>query len=462
MELLDRSQLLQQAVVRLIAATPNLTYFGPDAVSTAIADAIAAGAANLQADLKEAYRRTFLKASSGAYLDDLAEEASRERGKLLRAHVYTVFVPETSVVTSIVDLAPPFVISVTGYSGWQVGDVFTIQGSTEYEYRTVAGIGAGTVETPILTHFASYVADIAAGRTVMVLFQATVPQDSLVNYQGGVVFQTLAAVTTGTANPIMAGEGTDLSLLDKAWCECTTGGARGNVARMTALGLVTPIRGVKRVFNPLPATGGQDSQDDFAVKYAVAHAPEALVKTPIKALEALSAQFNPRCLRLSLNSTSLLSTISLAALSTSLGALTADEKSDLALFLAGMSSPGMTFLFTNITLTSVEVSAIVTFASGPAGETAAARQARFRAMWARIASALAGYLDLRYWVEGADVPESDLLKRVTEDAEIANVDLPTFLPANDVVVTVFPKLGRLVLTDTQTGYAYGDDLAQVY
>jgi len=46
MELLDRSQLLQQAVVRLIAATPDLTYFGPDAVSTAIADAIAAGAAS--------------------------------------------------------------------------------------------------------------------------------------------------------------------------------------------------------------------------------------------------------------------------------------------------------------------------------------------------------------------------------------------------------------------------------
>lgn len=458
-ELTDRNQLTQDAIRRVVAATRGLSYFGSNSAVAALVQAIAGAASVGEAHLEEGYRRSFVKPSSGAFLDALLEEAGRARQTSLRAALYVVFVPEVSNVTAIAGVGP-YVLTISGYVGWQAGDSLRIKGSAT-EVATVIS-STSTSVTVALGGAAGFVTDLGNNVAVKLLARATVPADTTIQCQGGVQVQTTASLVTGDANPLLAGEGTDLSLVDKVWCEATVGGVRGNVQSVTSLS--TPIRGVRRVFNPVPATGGADTQDDFEAKYTLAHASQATSQGTLEGSTALARTGNARVLRTALLTSNQLSTIKLSVLTTSLGLLTANETLDLQQYMAMMSIPNVAFQITGMTLTAVQIAYSVTLTPGATGETAAARRDRLRALWARMASAFAAYIDLRSWALGGTVPRSNLLAIALQDSDVSGVDTTGFLPAADVSIasTALPYLASLVITDTSTGFSVGDSLSQVY
>lgn len=449
--------------MRMIGATRGVTYFGPDSVAEAVIDVAAGEASTGEAHLEQGYRRSFLSAASGDALKEIATEEGVTPLTSTRSSCYVVFVPETSRVTAITG-AGPYVLTVTGYAGWQVGDSIRVKGTTQTETATVTAIGSGTLTVAGLTYAATYVSNIAAGNTVRALFRVTLAADTTVAFQGGLEFQTLAAVTTGDANPVLGGEGTALALVDKAWAECTTRGIRGNVARLAATGLKVAVRGVKRVFNPLPATGGTDAESDQRIKYRVAHIPQGLARTQAQSVETLALFGFPDVLRVSVQGSIGINSIGLYALSASLAPLSATAKTDVASYILAHSPPAPSFTVTDMPIVSLEVQAVVTFAASSSSETSAARKARFDSMWARVASTLAGYVDPGTWTYGVTVDAGQLLKIVAKDPDVVSVDPSAFSPAADVTVSSagVPKLARLTLIDASTGYTVGDDLSQVY
>jgi len=468
-ELFDETQRTQDVVLRQLRTTSSVTYYGPNSVALADAEAASAAASRGEAHAEEAYRRSFLKASYGAYLADLAEMEGVPVADPERSGAYVVFVPEVSYVSAISG-AGPYTLTISGFESWQAGDAFRIKGADDTETTTIATvIGPTSVTVAALTNAAAYIADIAAGDAVRLLFRATVPADSVVSFQGGAVFGTIAAVTTGDANPLLAGEGTALSLVDKAWCECSAAGSAGNVARMTATGVTTgagaTIRGVNRVFNPMAATGGSDTPPDGQIKYLVAHAGNATGQATARGIEALCRQGNSRVIRAFLSSTSALSTISVLTMpSNATTPLTSTEKSDLGMFLEEYGAPGITWSVGDVDTVSLEVYAALTLVPGPTGETSEGRRARLRSAWSRIASVVANYIDATRWPLAQTVSRSTLLELVLADREVTAVDTVSFLPAADLTVasTELPAFTSLSLVDSSTSYAWGDDIEQVY
>lgn len=471
-ELMNRNQVLQESIVRLQTATNSLSWFGPGSVGYGIASSTVGAASVLEAHAEEIYRDAFVRSGSGTSLQAAVEELGVVVPTTSRAYCYLVVVPEVSTVTAISG-SGPYTLTVSTNFGWQVGDTVRVKGATANQTSTLTAASSGSVTLALSGATATAITtDLAANNTVRLLFRATVAADSSVSMQGGVTFGTLASVTTGDANPLFAGEGTSLALVDKVLCECTTPGASGNVDRMSATGLVVAVRGVKRVFNPLPATGGTDAPDDWTLKYLAAMSAQSTAQSPIRSIEGLTqrgvslglSDTAGSVLRAFSKPTDELNTVEVFAITRGLGTLSTTEKSDLATYLAEYTNPGLTYTVSDITLTSVEVSAEVTLSTGPAGESAEARRQRLRDAWARVASAVSDYINVARWNVGTDVSQSRVLEIVLADSDIAAVDVPTFLPADDVTVgsESLPTLTSLVLTDASTGYEWGGEIGQVY
>lgn len=460
-----RSQLSEDMILRQQATTPSITYYGPNSIAAALTEGVAASAIVLEAHVEEAYRRTFLKASYGTFLTENAEKAGVPVADPERAGVYVVIVPEVSVISTITGVGP-WTITFTGYGGWQVGDGVRFISPNASNAVVVASVISSTqITVNTLPGVATFTSDLAT-HTVRMLFRATVPIDTNVTFSNGAVFGVLDALTTGDLNPLLAGEGTTLSLVDKVWCESSTSGASSNVARMTATGLSPTIRGVNRVFNPLPASGGKDVPSDQQIKYLVAHAGNATAQSTARGLESLSRQGNRRVARAFLaTSNSGINVVGVKAVPVNAASpLSSTEKSDLALFLEAYSIPGQAYDVGDVAMTSVEVYAQVSLVSGPTGETAEARRVRLRSAWNRVLSAFAEYIDATKWTLGASVLRSRLLELTLADKEITAVDTVTFLPASDVTVgsEELPYISTFSLVDRSTGYTWGDDVDQVY
>lgn len=463
LDLKDQDQLEQEGILRFVAATDRATYFGPKSVVAGLIQASAAHAASGEAHVEEGFRRLLVPAAQGSYLRDRAIELGVTPKGPQRAFTYLVVVPKIARVSAISG-SGPYTLTVSGFA-FQAGDAIRIKCSGEATTTVSSAPTSSTITVSLSSGLAGQIDDdLTAGNDVIILVRVTLPADTEVIFQGGTRFHTLDTVTTGDANAIFAGEGTDLSLVDKVLCEAVQPGAAGNVGCNTATGLATSVRGVDRVFNPLPATGGADTQDDYALKYELAHSATALAQSPLRALEAIAKQLNTRVLRVSQKSTSALSTVSIGVLTLSRGTLSSDEKTDLATGIASRIAWGVRVKVSDIPLVAVEVSASVTLTFVGSAETATSKRKRLLAAWVNAAEKITAYLDLRTWPFGQTVDASTLLSIVRNATGIASLVTSSFQPETDVAVTAgaLPYFASLTLTDATSGISIGDEISQVY
>lgn len=457
MEVLTPNELFNNAVLNAITYDDTVTYFGKNSAEGALLWATSNQANAIMASVAEIYRRSILKAASGDYLHDKAEENGVAwEGLATRASMYIVVVPEYAIVSNIAGGGPNYTLTIDN-EAFLAADVVLVRGAdgTVTESAVVGAVGAGTITLPLnAANVVAWNADIAAGGEVVVIFQATVPVDTTVTTSVGVTFETTKAVTTGNVNPILNGESSALALVDKAWCECTVTGSNGNVDQMSATGITPTVRGVARVFNPVQASGGTDDKSDYQIKYEVSHAATALAATPQLAIEAIAKQGNGDVFRLAYDTAGILNTISVRALTRSLSSLSSSAKTELAAYIQSRISYEVTVSISNVTMTAVEVSASVNLTPGYT----------LKQVWIDSVTSLATYLDLNRWPWGTDVDNSQLLRILLDTEGLASLDTATFTPAADVTVATnsLPYLARLTLTDANSGLSVGADIAQVY
>jgi hypothetical protein len=385
-------------------------------------------------------------ASFGAFLDDVLREDGTERLPGMRAKVLVIVVPATTTVDAIT-LGGTALIEVDDSTIFQVGDtprIRNVDGSVTEVVGAIIAITSGTgphgkdeIEVPLLT--GTYV--VVDG--VALIVRALVASGSTIDTSVGVSFETLADVTTGDANPVLAGESVFLALADKVWCECTTIGAAGEIDSLTVTGLQTPITGVVSVYNPEPGTGGSDQETDLDAKFRGMHRSTVANQETGVWLEALAKTGNGDVLRTLKATPTRVATMFAKVLRRNGGTFTDSELLALEGYCNDRVRSYMTTDFENITLTAVEVDAVITLDP----------DATLAGVFAAAASALVTYLDFRKRQGGVSVVASDLLSIVDQTVGVASLDVPSFLPATDIPVAVdsLPTLVRLSLKDAVSG-----------
>lgn len=444
----DRKQLVQEWIRRFVTYQDEITWFGANSVMRAWAEATAAlveGCYHLYVAL---VRRFTLLSSSGDYLSQVAAERGTTRLSETAAKVLVVFQPETANVT-LITLVPPDIITVDDASPFTAGMDIRIRNEdgTVSEVVTIAGIVGNdiTIVGALVNFYDPVLEDID------ILARVAVPTGTAIDTTSGVTFETLEAVTTGDANPVLDGEGTALALADKAWCECTTKGAAGEIEARAVTELVTPIAGVKSVYNPERATGGDDDETDFDLKYRTMHRPTIANQETNAWIEALAKEANTDVLRGRRVTSTTVGVMGVQVLRRNGGTFSAAELLGIELYLDQRVRSYMTTDVDNITLTAVEVEAVITLEAGSTLED----------VWRAAASAIVVFLDWRKWEFGTDVDEADLLTLVNNTAGLASLETASFLPASDVAVGAdsLPTLVRLSLQDADTGDVINAELA---
>jgi len=439
-ELRNRAKYTDDIIRRIVAYTTDLTYFGRNSSTGSWAKTMAVLAENGDRLYAAILRRTTIKAARDAFLTSLAREHGAIRNEVgARARVFTVLVPETANVTAIVGAAP-FTITVDDGSVFLVGDSIRIRsadGATS-DVQTITGKPAvNDIVVALLPGVAVYQADLAAGDNVAVLFRATVPAETLINSNSGTQVETLTSVITGDANPILTGEGTALSLADKVWSEATTTGDDTNIEALDLTELDVAIRGVASVYNPEAGAGGDDVEADPDLRLRAVEGPAIASQEALAWIESTAKNGEADVLRILKTTSNLVATIPVSFLNRNGGTFTANQLTALESYIADRMRSGFTVVSSNITLTSIEVEALITLSPGFTLEQ----------VWRDAASRLANYLDYRKWTFGQDVDEAQLLAIVRLTEGIESLDTSTFLPAADVAVadTSLPTLIRLSL-----------------
>ena len=264
----------------------------------------------------------------------------------------------------------------------------------------------------------------------------------------------MTAVTTAYANPIMTGEGKDLSLADKVFCEAKERGSKGNVDRLTVTGFNPSVIGVASVYNPEKAQGGTDDKTDYEIKKEIAHTSALLAQSPKTALETIAKQADADLLRLCLKAPTDLNQVNVGLLSRGLGAMSAAEKDAIESYIEDRIPYGISINASDVTLTAVTVSFSASLTTGYTDKQ----------VWNNVVNALAAYLDLRKWAWGSDVDNSKLLKIVLEAEGIASIDTSTFSPSSSVTVGAesLPYLASVTITNRDSGLVTGAVLSQTY
>lgn len=450
----DRRSLVQEFIRRMLAYTDEVSWFGPSSVIRAFAEAVAGlveGAYLLWVALVKRYT---LMASSGDALTQTAAERGANRLPAQAAKVLVIFQPETANVSAITSGGTDL-IEVDDSTPFQAGDEIRVRNGdgTVTELRTIIAITIGTgpgggdeVEVATLTGPYSPGSD-----DVDVLFRALVPTGTEISTTVGVVFETLADVYTSDANPVLDGESTYVGLADKTWCECQTKGAAGNIEPLTVTELVATIRGVKAVSNPEPGTGGADEEADFDLKYRAIHAATIANQETEIWLETLARAGNGDVLRAFRTTSTTVGTMAALVLHRNGGPFTTAALAEMESYIEDRVRSYMAVSLGNVTLTSVEVEAVITLNA----------DATLESIGKAASSSLAAFLDYRKWKRGTAVDEADLLTIVNTTPGVATLESASFLPASDVAVGAesFPVLVRLSLEDATSGLTWNADLA---
>lgn len=458
-ELRRPADLAREFSARVRAATSALTWFGANSVIGAIARAVAELGAECYQLAVGLIARLTLGGAQDDDLDAVAATYGATRGKATRAQVLVVVKTSGANVTDItvgagstggdlveVDDSDPFTVgaSVRVRSG---------DGSVT-DVRTVIAITVGTGpsggdEIDVATLTGTYT---PSTDDVDMLLRVTVPVGSVIDTTEGVSFETLSAVVAGDANPVLDGEGEELSLADKVWAECKTAGVSGNIPPLTLTDFNPPITGIKQVLNPAPGQGGLDEQDDVGLRYVAMHGPMAVGQETLASLEALARFGSFDVLRLVGGDPSDVGTISVYVVARGGGNMSASQLDQLSTYLGARTRSASTTLVLNVTYTSTEVVCVVERRSDTTLET----------IFKSMATKLATFLDVQRWEEGASVEQADLISLCNGIDGVQNLDVSGFEPTADLTVAQFPRLTRLTVIDKDTAESVGADLTQAW
>lgn len=458
-ELRRPADLFREFVARVRARTDALTWFGANSVVGAIGRATAELGAEVYQLMPVVLSRTTLGGSSGENLEVVAATYGATRGTGARAQVIVVVKTSGANVTDITIGAGSLggdLIEVDDSTPFEVGNSIRVRSGdgSETDVRTIIAITIGTGpsagdELDVATLGGTYT---PATDDVDVLLRVTIPAGAEIASSEGVAFQTLSALVAGDANAVLDGEGTELSLADKVWAECTTEGSSGNIGPLTLTGFSSPVDGIMEVLNPAPGQGGADEQDDVSLRYEAMHGPMATGQETLASLEALARAGSFDILRLVIDTPTDIGTITLRAVARGGGTMSAAALDQMGTYLGARIRSGSEVLVRNVTFTSVEVSATIERRADVTLETI------FRAM----ASALAAYLDVTRWTEADSVDRADLLGICNGIDGVQNLDTVLFEPAADIEVEIFPRLTRVTVTDADTLESIGADLTQAW
>lgn len=454
--LTDRRSLVQEWIRRFVTYTDAVTWFGGNSVMRAWAEATAAlvlGAYQLYVALI----RRFTLAAKGDSLSQVTAERGTPRLPGARAKLLVILRPETANVSAITNAATSLV-EVDDSSSFSPGDSVRIRNGdgTVSDVRAIIAITTGTgpgggdeLEVALLAGVYTPGAD-----DVDVLFRASVPEGTTLSSSVGVTFQTLEAVITGDANPVLDGEGLFVGLADKVWCEATTSGVSGNIDPGAVTALSTPIPGVKSIYNPEPGTGGTDEETDPELRYRTIHYPTLANRETLVWIEALLRQGDRNVLRAVTTAPSGIGSMAVKVLHRNGGTFTAAQLAALVAYAEDRVRSHLTVEVSAVTLTSVEVEARITLEPG----------ATLEGCWQAASSRLATYLDFRRWAFGGAVDNADLLSLVNTTPGVATLDTGSFLPSSSVTVGAesLPTLIRLSLEDTASGDTLDADLAVTF
>ena len=438
-----RDEYTRELIIRTIAATDQITYFGENGVARALLSGAAILGEQIDLASVELQRRATVMNARGQSLYDAAAERGAPVLPGRRSRLCVVIEPVTSIVASLtVFSGSEDDIDVGDTSLYTVGMPIMIrnQDASIIENTTVNSIVSGVIlRVNSLTDFAALSTEMAAGNDVRVIARPTIPQGTTITAPG-VTFETLTAVTLGTANPIMAGETSALALADKTWCEATIVGPDGNIEPLTVTGTSPAIAGVARVFNPERGSGGASIEDDEALRYRTIQLPASGSQETPAWLESTAQGAGLGILRAIKTPSGGISQCELSVLKDTGGALSTDSLSALNTYIQARSRYPMTVVSANVVLTSVEVECSITLVPGYA----------LAQVWRDAASRLATYLDFRVWRFGSLVDEAKLLSIVRETPGVASLETSTFVPAADIEIGAYslPYLTRLSIRNT--------------
>jgi len=456
-EVKTRKQLVSEWIRRFTTYTDEITRFGRSGVMRAFAEAVG-GLASWAFRLYVALvRRYTLMAASGDVLTEVAAERGVEKLGAQRAKVLAVVQPWSSQVAGIRTVGPNDYLEVedaTHFAATATARIRNSTGSVTETFTVISvSVGTGLVngwdELVCLSLAGAYT---PATDDVEVLRRYSVAADTLIDTTVGVQFQTLEAVVTGDANPVLSGEGAALSLADKVWCEAVEAGESGNVERDVLSDFATPLTDVRGVYNPERGTGGSDEEYDFDLKYRTAHYPTVQNQETLTWVETTAALVHTDVLRAIRNPTIIAGGMEVYVLHRNGGTFTTAQLDEIGAAFSDRARSYFTVTALNVTLTSVEVEAQITLEDGYTLED----------VWRAVASRLADFIDFRKWEWGEDVDEADLLSIVNNTPGVANLTTSTFLPASDVSVgdESLPTLARLSIEDLTSGDTINADLAQ--
>ena len=450
----DRRSLLQEWIRRFVGYTSEVTWFGPTSVMRAWGASTAGLAEGVYLLWVALLKRTTLMASSGDALIQVATERGSPPLPLQAAKVLVIVRPESCNVTAVT-LGPPDEIEVDDSSAFLVGDEIRIRngdGSVS-DVRTILAINLGTGphggnELEVAALAGAY---LPGTDDVDVLFRVKIPKNTPIATSTGVRVELLDDLWTSDANPVLDGEGTFVGLADKGWCECTTKGTAGNIDPLAVTALVTPIRGVRAVFNPEPGTGGLDKEDDSDLKNRAMNRPTIANQETHIWIESLAREGNGDVLRALKVTSTTVSTMSAKVLHRNGGTFSTAALTALEAFMADRVRSFMSLHLENVTLTAIEVEARITLDPG----------ATLEAIGKSASSTLAAYLDFRKWDWGVLVDEAALAAIVSTTDGVATLETSSFLPASDTLVAAdsLPVLVRLSLEDIDSGATWNADLA---
>lgn len=453
-----RRELVADAVRRIITYTDEIAWFGSNSTVGALAQAIGGQASLTYRLYKGVLRRFSLRAATGDWLDVVAAERGADRLDAQRARVLVVFRPVTATVSAIDETGPTVEIDVDDATGIEAGDSVRIinEDGSLTERLTVSAVtegggasGADLLEVPSLAN--TYT---PSTETVSILLRHRIEAETELTTEAGVGLQIKQAVTIGDLNPLLAGEGTALALLDKAWAEATIAGASGNIDPQSITGFVIPDAKVASVQNPERGFGGADEESDEDLRFRAAHRPARRSQTTEAWAEALARESQRRALRMRQEPADEVSTMQFRILARNGGPLTEKQRRAVENYIEARTRAYMGIRVLNVELTSVEVEAQVKLDP----------DVTLRQAWIDAASRISDYIDYRRWEWGDDVSALELRRRLELATGIESVVVGSFLPAADVEVadTSLPAFVRLSLEDVDTGRTINGTLAQTF
>lgn len=450
-------ELQQEWIQRLRAHSPGVTWFGSLGIMKGVARATAAlayGAHRLYAALLGRY---LLTEASGDALDTLAPSFGAERDEDgVFARVLAIPLPVTSEVSAITGALVE--VPLGDGARWSVGWSVRLRNGdgTVTETRTIAAITSGTGpnggdEIDLTTISGSY---SPATEVVDLIARITVPARTVIGSEEGTAFETTAPITTGDANPLLIGSTKALSLATKVWAEAQVVGEIGNIEADTLTDSIPTIDGIEGWYNPESARGGAASETDGDLRVRAATGGAAYNQETLAWIQALAQQANPNVARAFLDPSLEVGTLKAKVIHRNGGAFSTTELAAIERYLDDRVRSYMVTSLSNVTLTSVEVEAVITLSAGYS----------LLEVYREAASRLADYLDWRSWTEGENVDEAALLSIVRTTPGVATLETSSFLPAADVVVSddSVPTLVRLSLQDSTTGTTINATLAQSF